>query len=243
MKSEQELIDSLVHWIREMVVQAGARGVVVGLSGGIDSAVVAALCNRAFPGNTLGVLMPCGSSGIDEIDAVLVAEALEIPYKKVNLDETYDTMVRALGPEQSPEEAHMAYANIKPRLRMTALYFEAGVRSYLVAGTGNRSEIEIGYYTKYGDGGVDMEPIGALVKTQVRQLATALNIPEKIIDKAPTAGLWDQQTDEEEMGFTYAQLDRYLVHGEAEADVRERIEHLMKTSEHKRNMPPVCPLD
>lgn len=205
--------------------------------------MVAALCKRAFEDDTLAVLMPCKSSGIDEIDAVLVAEALEIPYKKVNLDDTYDAMVRALNPERDPEQARMAYANIKPRLRMTALYFEAGLRGYLVAGTGNRSEIEIGYYTKYGDGGVDMEPIGALVKTQVRELARELRIPDKIIDKAPTAGLWDEQTDEEEMGFTYAQLDRYLLSGEADGDVRERIERLMKMSEHKRSMPPVCPLD
>src|SRR5690606_5628013 len=107
----------------------------------------------------------------------------------------------------------MAVANLKPRLRMTTVYYVANTRNYLVAGTGNRSELTIGYFTKYGDGGVDLLPIGRLLKAEVRELARELGIPERIITKAPSAGLWAGQTDEGEMGFTYAELERYLSEG------------------------------
>ena len=238
----EEISGKIVRWMRETVEGAGASGLVTGLSGGIDSAVVLALSARAFPEGTLGVIMPCHSSGLDEIDAVLVAEALEVPYKKVILDAVYDQMVRAAAPEVPVEEARMAYANLKPRLRMSTLYFEGGLRNCLVAGTGNLSEIYIGYYTKYGDGGVDLEPIGELVKEEVRELASWLGVPEKVILKEPSAGLWDSQTDEEEMGFSYRELDHYILTGQAPEPVKERIERLRRISGHKRSMPPVCPL-
>jgi NAD+ synthase len=135
-------------------------------------------------------------------------------------------------------------ANVKPRLRMTALYFIANSMNYLVAGTGNRSEITLGYYTKYGDGGVDVLPIGGLVKSEVRSLARDLGVPESVITKAPTAGLWVGQTDEAEMGFTYDTLEQYLQHGASAvpAAVAERIEKLRKVSAHKRELPPIAPI-
>jgi NAD+ synthase len=124
----------------------------------------------------------------------------------VDLTEAYDSLVAAL----PPELGQMAYANIKPRLRMTALYGLAQGHGYLVAGTGNKSELMVGYFTKYGDGGVDVEPLGELYKSQVRQLAHTLGIPGPVIDRPPTAGLWHGQTDEEDMGITYHQLDSTL---------------------------------
>ena len=134
-------------------------------------------------------------------------------------------------------------ANVKPRLRMASLYFIANSLNYLVAGTGNRSEITLGYYTKYGDGGVDVLPIGALLKSEVRALARELGVPAPIIEKPPTAGLWVGQTDEAEMGFSYDTLEQYLAEGASAvgAAAAQRIEQLRAASDHKRQMPPIAP--
>jgi NAD+ synthase len=147
-----------------------------------------------------------------------------------------------------PDTSDLARANIKPRLRMTTLYALAQTHGYLVAGTGNKSEIAVGYFTKYGDGGVDIEPLGELYKTQVRLLAAKLGIPQTIIDRPPTAGLWEGQTDEGEMGITYEALDTTLAAIEAgdtghldPAQVA-RVQQMLASSAHKRSMPPVCPL-
>jgi NAD+ synthase len=124
---------------------------------------------------------------------------------------------------------------------MVTLYYLANSRNALVAGTGNRSEIAVGYYTKYGDGGVDLLPIGHLLKSEVVALARALAVPESVVVKAPSAGLWAGQTDEGEMGFTYADLERYLTAGRqaVAADVAARIDRLIRASGHKRALPPM----
>jgi NAD+ synthase len=129
---------------------------------------------------------------------------------------------------------------VKPRLRMTTLYFVANTLNYMVAGTGNRSELSIGYFTKYGDGGVDLLPIGNLLKSEVRAAARALGVPDPIIEKAPSAGLWLGQTDEAEMGFTYAELEDYLTKGPQTVSpaLAMRIDRLMRSSEHKRALAP-----
>ena len=132
----------------------------------------------------------------------------------------------------------MAKANIKPRLRMTTLYYYAGLYNFLVVGAENKSELTVGYFTKYGDGGADLWPIGDLVKRQVRELASYLGIPQRIIDKEPAAGLWSGQTDEQEMGITYDELDTYILNGETSNKlIKDRIEKLNKRSEHKRRLP------
>ena len=136
----------------------------------------------------------------------------------------------------------MAAANIKPRLRMAALYYLAAKSNCLVVGTGNKSEIITGFFTKYGDAGVDLEPIGALVKHQVWELARFLQLPEKIIEKRPSAGLMPGLTDEDELGFSYRQLDEYILSGTTDADAVEKIERAVLRSRHKQEMPPVCPL-
>ena len=141
--------------------------------------------------------------------------------------------------------ARVPIANVKPRLRMASLYFLANSLNYLVAGTGNRSELTLGYFTKYGDGGVDLLPIGMLLKSQVRVLARELGVPPRIVEKAPSAGLWLGQTDEHEMGFSYDDLERYLITGtESVAPATAiRIERLVRASDHKRTLPPMPPAD
>lgn len=245
----------IAEWIRQRVTVAGARGLVVGLSGGIDSAVVARLCQMAMPGRVVGVLMPCHSDPRDEADARLVADHFGLSTIRIDLASAYDHLVddlrTAIGqlppehstvaPGEAPDiKARVPLANVKPRLRMATLYFVANSLNYLVVGTGNRSEIEIGYFTKYGDGGVDLLPIASLLKSEVRILAKQLDVPAAIIDKAPSAGLWIGQTDEAEMGFTYADLERYLQQGpETVAPALGlRIERLIRSSEHKRSLPP-----
>jgi len=240
-------------WLHDRLHAAGARGFVVGLSGGIDSAVVARLCQMAVHSHILGVLLPCYSQPQDEEDARLVAKAFGIPTVRVDLARPYDALHEALhgAIKGLPHEVHVVdikqqlpEANIKPRLRMTTLYFIANSLNYLVAGTGNRSEITLGYYTKYGDGGVDVLPIGGLLKSEVRALAREIGVPGAVIDKAPSAGLWIGQTDEAEMGFTYETLEHYLTGGRSSvpAPVADRIEALRTASDHKRALPPIAPI-
>jgi len=231
------LAGKLVDWLKEKVYSAGATGAVFGMSGGIDSAVVAVLCKKAFGQDILGLFLPCYSSKKDEEDAIKVAKKFEIPLKKISLDPVYDTFLTIL----DPTENKTAKANIKPRLRMITLYYYAALRNYLVIGTGNKSELTVGYFTKYGDGGVDLLPLGNLVKSQVRDLARFFEIPEDIIDKPPTAGLWEGQTDEGEMGISYKELDTYILTGEALPHVKEKIENMNKKSEHKRRLPLIPP--
>ncbi|MFN2241297.1 MAG: NAD+ synthase [Anaerolineae bacterium] len=234
----------IAAWLRRFAAAAGARGYVVGLSGGIDSACTAVLCQRAVGEQVLGVLMPCGGSAEDAEMAQLLANTFEIAIVTVELATVYDALVSALPPGTSD----LARANIKPRLRMTTLYALAHTRGYLVAGTGNKSEIAVGYFTKYGDGGVDMEPLGELYKTQVRLLARKLGIPQPIIDRPPSAGLWEGQTDEDEMGITYEDLDTTLAAIEAghTADMDPvllgQVQRMIVQSAHKRAAPPTCPL-
>jgi len=236
------LARQLVSWIREQVNAAKAGGTVVGMSGGLDSSVVAVLCQRAFPDGVLGVIMPCYTPPRDVEDALVVARSFAIPTRTLVLDEVFDALVRKLRAEgQDPTTQRLAEANLKARLRMATLYYFANRLGYLVAGTGNRSELAVGYFTKYGDGGVDILPLGSLLKTQVRALATYLGIPQSIIDKPPSAGLWAGQTDEGEMGVTYAELDTYLTTGEASPQVKARIESMILASAHKRSTPPIPP--
>ena len=238
----QELAEKLTQWLGQQLKESGAKGFVCGLSGGIDSAVVAALIKRVSPDKMLAIIMPCHSNPQDAKDAMLVAETLKVPYKTVVLDKPFEAMVELLSGEQyNPEEKNMAIANIKPRLRMTTLYYHASKLGYLVVGTGNLSELTMGYFTKHGDGGVDLLPLGNLVKHQVKELAEYLGVPRPVIEKDPSAGLWSGQTDEKEMGITYQQLDKYILTGQAEEPVKEIVEKHKKNSRHKLRMPALPP--
>jgi len=236
----EETAEKLVSWIRQQVTAAGCSGSVFGMSGGIDSAVVAVLCRRAFGDNCLGVIMPCHSDPRDAEDANLVADKFGIPTRLVKLDDVNDALLDAIHRDGDLAHGkHAAETNIRARLRMVTLYYFAAHFGYLVIGTSNRSELAVGYFTKYGDGGVDIEPLGNLVKREVRQLATHLGVPQEIIDKPPTAGLWPGQTDEDELGFSYDQLDDFLLSSEASDEIRARIETIMAASRHKLGVPPV----
>jgi len=239
--------------MRRQLTSAGGRGFVVGLSGGVDSAVVARLAQLAAPGHVVAAILPTHSDPRDEQDAELIAKHFSLPTVRVYLSGAYDAAIDALLPavqdlpavtrpvSNDAAEVRRPLANIKPRLRMTALYFLANRLDYLVAGTGNRAELSIGYFTKHGDGGCDLLPIGRLVKSEVRALARALNVPASITDRTPTAGLWLGQTDEEEMGFTYTDLERYLEEGPQGVPpaLAMKIERLIRSSEHKCALPPM----
>ena len=236
----EKLAQKLSAWIKEKVEAAGCRGLVLGMSGGIDSSVVAALCVKAFPINTIGLIMPCHSIDEDRVHAEAVAKKFSIPTKIVVLDGIFDTYLKFL-PDFKPEASlsRLSQANLKARLRMITLYYSANQLKYLVAGSGNRSELTVGYFTKHGDSGVDMLPLGNLVKKEVRELARFLKIPQAIIDKPPSAGLWAGQTDEGEMGFTYEALDSYILTGKAPADLKKRIDAMKAASAHKCATPPI----
>ncbi len=234
----EKLAHRLTSWIKEQVAAARCQGIVLGISGGLDSSVLAVLCKRALPENVLGIMMPCYSSPEDEEHARILAEKFSIPTRLVVLDSVFDTLLQLASAADSNPETHLlAEANLKVRLRMVTLYYFANRLQYMVAGSSNRSELTIGYFTKYGDGGVDIMPLGNLVKEQVIKLARFLDIPEEIIVKPPSAGLWPGQTDENEMGISYKELDDYIVSGEASPEVRETIETMISGARHKRRLP------
>ncbi|MBI4845856.1 MAG: NAD(+) synthase [Candidatus Omnitrophica bacterium] len=233
-------ISELVLWLKNKVKQAGAKGIVFGLSGGVDSAVVAALVKKAVGNNHLALLLPCHSSGHSLDDASLMVKRFKLKSKIIDLTATFDQMIKIM-----PKGNDLARANLKPRLRMMTLYYFANNLNYLVCGTGNYSECMIGYFTKYGDGGVDILPIADMLKRDVRKLAKELNIPDKIIQKTPTADLWHGQTDEQEMGLSYDELDCILScieQGKKCAVPRAKInkvKKMIKASEHKRVFPEI----
>ena len=236
MDNMEVIIDELVIWLRNKVNEAGGKGVVFGLSGGIDSAVVAGVSKLAFPDTSLGIIMPCHSNPIDEEDALLVAKSLGLKTEKVDLSNTYDNFIDEAGIENTN---NLAKANIKPRLRMITLYYYGQSYNYLVLGGSNKSEFTIGYFTKHGDSGVDLLPIANFIKKDIRKMAEYLNIPSIIIEKPPTAGLWEGQTDEEEMGFNYDVLDNYIINKKGPEETVEKIENMSKRSQHKRCFPPI----
>jgi len=240
----EELAQKLVLWLREKVREADGKGVVVGMSGGVDSSVAVVLCQRAFPQNTLGVIMPCHSEELDEVHARMVADKFGIKVTRILLDGVYDALLKEMYRSKlQVSQSRMAEGNLKPRLRMAILYYLANALNYLVIGASNRSELSVGYFTKYGDGGVDLMPLGNLVKGEVKELAVYLGIPREIIDKLPSAGLWKGQTDEGELGLTYAELDSYLKTGKAKEEIKKRIDFMIKKSQHKRSPPLLPPVE
>jgi NAD+ synthase len=230
----------IVAWLRLKMKEAEAKGLICGISGGVDSAVVAALIKKAAGKNHLCLVMPCHSVGSDEADAKSLAKKFGLNTHRVDLTDIYDAFMNVL-----PEANSIAKANIKPRLRMITLYYFANKLNYLVVGTGNKSEALMGYFTKYGDGGVDLLPLGDLLKKDVRALAGHLGVPGWIIDKPPSAGLWHGQTDEGEMGVTYGQLDAVLQALETKnrpqvpKAVVSRIKAKMRATGHKRAGPEI----
>ncbi|GAA0354911.1 NAD(+) synthase [Bacillus horti] len=244
----QKKVDFTVDWLRALANNAGADGLLVGVSGGVDSALVAFLIKKAFPENSLGVILPCKSNPQDQVDAKTVVEAADLKHIQIDLSAAHDEIFG--GVQQAAKEKGDLYedrqrlgdANLRARLRMSTLYTVAANYNYLVVGTDNAAEWHLGYFTKYGDGGVDCVPIANLTKGEVRQWAEWIGVPQSIIQKAPSAGLWEGQTDEEEMGTTYEKVDLYLKGKEIPEQDKQIIEQLHKRSAHKRQMPPKPPL-
>lgn len=225
------ICNKIVSWIKKYVKAAKKKGVVIGLSGGVDSSVVCSLCIKALGRrNVLALVLPFKGDDKELSDAIYVAKYLNANYKVINLTDVYELLLSCL-----PKADKITKGNLKARLRMVTLYYFANKLNYLVAGTGNKSELSIGYFTKYGDGGVDFSPIGDLYKSEVRELAKYLGIPARIINKVPTAGLWRGQTDEGELGISYEELEKMLESGK----LSKKVEMMVKTAKHKISPPPV----
>ncbi|MCR5576264.1 MAG: NAD(+) synthase [Oscillospiraceae bacterium] len=234
MRDYSREFEQRVAYIRTKLSEAHADGVVFGNSGGKDSALVGILCKAACD-DTVGVLMPCASKqnyGRDTDDAKALAARFGIEIRTVDLTAVREREIAALEGVCSLND--MALTNIAPRLRMTTLYAIAAAENRLVAGTGNRSEGYMGYFTKWGDGACDFNPISDLTVGEIFAFLRYLNAPASIVEKAPSAGLFDGQTDEQEMGVSYKAIDEYLLHGTVSEGDRAIIERYHSRSEHKR---------
>jgi len=209
----EETLNKILEFITKVVKGANASGVVIGLSGGVDSSLTAALCVRALgKDKVLGVLMPMVFIPKEDVaDALDLAERLEIQTRMVNIDGICEAFLKALKIRQDDIKVRVPLANIRARIRMTILYFYANANNYLVAGTGDQSEALIGYFTKYGDGGADFFPIRHLFKTQVRELATYLGVPEKMALKPSSPQLYPGHKLTDEVPLDYDRLDPVLV--------------------------------
>ena len=241
--------DDIVKFVQNKVSEANADGLVVGLSGGIDSTLAAFLaCEAVGKENVFGIVMPSTTTPTeDKLHGTTIAQLLGINYKEIAIDSILNEFLSVT----QLEENKLAIGNLKARIRMSIIYFYANSKNYLVSGTGNKSEILIGYFTKYGDGACDIEPIGDLYKTDVYQLAKYLEIPQEIIDKPPRAGLWNNQTDEDEIGMTYELLDKILYRNlekdinaksiadelDIEVDEVNNIINRVNRNEHKSKVP------
>jgi NAD+ synthase len=258
------LADEISRWLQYHMNQVAASRLVLGLSGGIDSAVVCALSTMAAgPSRVIAAILPIQSRPEDMRDAESVANTFEVIPRIIDLAPAYDALLAAMpgedaagledanvDPDRQAVRRQLALANAKPRLRMTTLYYLANRYNGLVVGTGNKTELSIGYFTKYGDGGVDLLPLGDLDKTAVRGLARELGVPHPVITKAPSAGLWEGQTDEAEIGVSYEDLDRTLAAlaggrdiADTDAATTDRVSALVTASEHKRRPIPVFQRD
>ncbi len=240
----------IVRFIRDHLRRSGAEGVVIGISGGIDSSLTAALCVEALGADQVfGILMPHADSDPGDLEAGQhLVEHLGIDNAVHDITPIVTGLTGTVGALDAA-----ALGNAKARARMMVLYAEGQRRGRLVCGTGNKSELLVGYFTKYGDGGVDIEPIGDLYKTQVWDLARAMGLPDALVERTPSAGLIDGQTDEDDLGMPYTDLDRILKGIELNAspedivkrtglaaEAVDRVARMVRRSEHKRHAPLVA---
>ena len=247
MNYKQE-INNISQWISNYQKESGCDGYVIGISGGLDSAIVTSLCCQAIgKGKVIAIYLPCESSLNMEEDAIQLAKNLGIELRVSNLIDSYNSIIQKL--EEGGETVNQSTkANIKARLRMTMLFALANQYNYLMAGTSNLSELMVGYFTKFGDGGVDIEPIGNYYKTEIYKMAELMpEIPDSIKTKAPSADLSPGQTDEKNIGMPYSEIDKILkgldpndsqnLEG-INRDNIKKIKDMIKKAEHKNNLPP-----
>lgn len=249
----QKTTEIICKFIKSKLEESKSEGIVIGLSGGLDSSTVAYICAKVVKNDKIiGLVLPSKTTSNEDVeDAINVAEDLKIKYKVISIDELIKSF-----PQICPEcsKSDIANGNLKARIRMMLLYYHSNSMNRMVVGTGNRTELLVGYFTKYGDGGVDMLPIGDLYKTDVRQIAEYLGVPKNIIEKAPTAGLWTGQTDEDELGIKYESLDKilYLMMDENKGadEISKilkisfeevlRIKNMIESSKHKLSSPSIA---
>jgi NAD+ synthase len=248
-KFKPESVEVIHSFIKQKIEEAKADGVIIGLSGGLDSAIVTKLCVDALgPEKVLALIMPDTTTLEEDLkDALSFATNLGVEYRVIDISEMVEGFKKLLSPLDLDDKA---VGNIKARCRMILLYIHANLTNKVVMGASNKSELLTGYFTKFGDGGADFSPIGDLYKTQILELAKAIEIPENIIKKQPSAGLWEGQTDESELNIKYQDLDRILLGIELKLDVKDiaeklgidqsevlRILGMVEKNVHKRKMP------
>lgn len=245
----QKQIDGISNWMREYLEGSGCKGFVVGLSGGIDSSLIYCLSIKAVgKKNVIGVIIPCYSSRDSVIDAGLLTRNYDKSFLYKPIEEAYNSIVLSTLEMPKNDNNQLLKANIKARLRMIILYSIAGDTNFLVAGTGNLSELNVGYGTKFGDLACDIESIGNYYKTEIYEMAKLMpGIPKNILEKPPSADLWEGQKDEDELGMKYELLDKILYaideKGRTEldsfpTDKVKKVQKMIKNAIHKNNLPP-----
>ena len=233
----EKRVEYIVRWLKTQLEETHTAGFILGMSGGLDSSVCAALIKRASA-TSLGLILPIHSDVKDLDDAADTASVLGLQTEYIDLTPVYEHLIKLL-----PGEDRVAFGNIRARLRMVVLYYYANLKNYLVCGTGNKTELTLGYFTKHGDGACDLLPLGDLYKHEVQELARKLKIPGKIIEKVPSAGLWEGQTDEAEIGFSYEDIDQALLtiaDGRVEGTCAETLQSMIERNLHKRQPPRIC---
>src|ERR687891_1657187 len=245
----EKIINLITDFIRKQVHDRNSEGVVLGMSGGIDSSLAAVLAvNAVGPSKVLGLSMPDSkvTPKKETRQAQQLAKTLGIEYKIIETGKIKRQMLYFL-----PRKNVLAEGNLLSRLRMCMLYYYAGFKNRLVLGTGTKSEIKLGYFTKYGDGGADILPIADLYKSEVRQIGAYLSLPSTILEQESSPRLWKSQTAEAEIGLPYDEVDRILEYLDNNSVIEapsfnkkhmKMIMHLIKRSEHKRTLPPICGL-
>lgn len=230
-------LDQIINWIKEEVKKANCSGVAVGISGGIDSALVAYLAKKAFPNDSIGILIPINKKRQFDLEHGLeLVKKLDLDYKIIDLSHEYQSMI-----DKMNVQLDLTKGNMQARLRMTTIYAFAQERKYLVLGTDNKAEYDLGYFTKWGDGGCDLLPIVNLYKSEVFEYAKKVGIPINIINKIPSAGLWDDQSDEKELGFTYDDYEQYDKNLLTDQQLIEKIKLQISKTNHKRIEIPKAP--
>lgn len=237
--SAENTFNQICEDMRKLLQKTGANGFVLGLSGGIDSALVARIIKEVSPMNSAALILPIKSSKKDLEDAQTCAKSIGIKTETIDLENEHGLILGKLKESSgfNEEKLRITSANLMARLRMSTIYAYANLHGYLVCGTDNLAEIHTGYFTKYGDGACDVQVISNLLKSEVFELARYLEIPSEILQKAPSAGLWEDQTDEIELGVTYDEIDRHIIGKEISKISSERIDYLHKVTMHKRQMP------
>ncbi len=228
--NEQKYIEYLSNWIKNKIKESNAKGVIFGLSGGIDSSLIALISKKTFPKNHLALIMPMEEITEDHNSAMFLIKTKNINYKKINISSIFNSFKKSTDINNK-----LSLANLKARIRMSLLYMHAQELNYLVLGTSNYSEWYMGYFTKYGDGAADLYPIINLLKSDIYNLAKEMKMPKEILERKPSASLWKNQFDEDELGFTYDSLEKYINKQKIDSNSKNKILSMHNNTFHKRN--------